>query len=379
MKVVLLGTSHPFRGGLASYNERLALEFQNQGHEVEIWTFTVQYPSFLFPGKTQFSEEPAPEGITIKRVVNSVNPFNWLATGRKLKKYQADVIIVKYWLPFMGPCFGTILRRAKKSGATIISIIDNIIPHEKRFGDNGFTKYFVKPIDGFVTMSENVDSDLNQFDKIKPRGSYPHPIFDNFGTPLDRENALKKLDLSTDYKYILFFGIIRDYKGLDWLLKAFKESNFHQLNLKLIVAGEAYTDEQKYRDLIKELELENHIIYHNAFVNDSDVKNYFCAADLIAQPYKNATQSGVTQIAYHFEKPMLVTNVGGLPEMVPNGKAGIVCETNTASITNGINEFFTSNVNYEAGIKNEKQKYLWSGLTTTIFNLLDTIKHGNKK
>jgi glycosyltransferase involved in cell wall biosynthesis len=379
MKVVLLGTSHPFRGGLASYNERLALEFQNQGHEVEIWTFTVQYPSFLFPGKTQFSEEPAPEGITIKRIVNSVNPFNWLATGRKLKKHKADLIIVKYWLPFMGPCFGAILRRAKKSGATIISIIDNIIPHEKRFGDNGFTKYFVKPIDGFVTMSENVDSDLNQFDTSKPRGSYPHPIFDNFGTQLDRETALKKLELSTECRYLLFFGIIRDYKGLDWLLKAFKESNFIQLNLKLIVAGEAYTDEQKYRDLIKELDLTDHIIYHNAFVNDSDVKNYFCASDLIAQPYKNATQSGVTQIAYHFEKPMLVTNVGGLPEMVPNGKAGIVCETNTESITAGINQFFESDVNYEAGIKNEKQKYLWSGLTTTIFNLLDTIKHGDKK
>lgn len=373
MKIVLLGTSHPFRGGLASYNERLALQFQEEGHDVEIWTFTTQYPKILFPGKTQYSEEPAPKDIEIHRKLNSVNPFNWIKVGRQLRKLNPDLIIVKYWLPFMGPAFGKVLRKAKKCGATVISIIDNIIPHEKRFGDGPFTRYFVKPIDGFVTMSENVDQDLNQFDTSKPRGSYPHPIFDNFGEHLAKDVAVDKLGLSKDFKYVLFFGIIRDYKGLDWLLKAFKQSKYKELGLKLIVAGEAYTDEEKYRSLIKELDLENDVIYHNSFVNDSDVKNYFCAADLVAQPYKNATQSGVTQIAFHFEIPMLVTNVGGLPEMVPHGKAGIVCDTNVESIAKGLNEFFTADVNYDEGIKKEKQKYLWSGLSSTIFKLYERI------
>lgn len=373
MKIVLLGTSHPFRGGLASYNERLALQFQEEGHDVEIWTFTTQYPKVLFPGKTQYSEEPAPKNLEIHRKLNSVNPFNWLKVGAQLRKLNPDLIVVKYWLPFMGPAFGTVLRKAKKCGASVISIIDNIIPHEKRIGDHLFTKFFVKPVDGFVTMSENVDKDLNQFDTQKPRASYPHPIFDNFGAHLSKDEALSKLKLDKRYKYILFFGIIRDYKGLDWLLKAFKQSKYKELGLRLIVAGEAYTDEEKYRNLIKELELSNDVIYHNSFVNDSDVKNYFCAADLVAQPYKNATQSGVTQIAFHFEIPMLVTNVGGLPEMVPHGKAGIVCETQIESIAEGINEFFTANVNYDDGIKKEKQKYLWSGLSSTIFNLYERI------
>jgi len=300
-KVVLVGTAHPFRGGLASYNERLIKEFKDLGDDASIETFTLQYPNFLFPGKTQYSDSPKPEGIEINETVSSVNPFNWIKIGRKIKKQKPDYLIFKFWLPFMGPCFGTIARIAKKNKHTkVISIIDNIIPHEKRIGDKVLSNYFVKPIDGFVAMSQSVLDDLNTFDSNKPKLYNPHPLFDNFGELISREAALKELNLSPENRYILFFGFVRDYKGLDLLLDAYADSRFIEMNVKLIVAGEYYNNEEQYTEQIKRLKLENEVILRNDFIPNEEVKNYFRVADIIAQPYKNATQSGVTQIGYHF-------------------------------------------------------------------------------
>ena len=372
LNIIILGTAHPFRGGLASYNERLATEFQEQGHHVKIITFTTQYPDFLFPGKTQFSDETAPKNLNIERQVSSVNPLSWLKTGRRIKQEKPDILIFKFWLPFMGPCFGTIARIVKKNGHTkIITILDNVIPHEKRIGDRTFTKYFLKPIDAFIAMTQKVQDDLRLFTKDKPCLLNPHPLFDNFGKKHSKQEALEYLGYDQSYNYVLFFGVIRDYKGLDLLLEAYKQFDFKKYNTKLLVAGEYYSNEEKYIELIDKLELKDEVIIVNQFIKDSEVGYYFSAADIVAQPYKNATQSGVTQIAYHFESPLLVTNVGGLPEMVPHQKVGYVVETNEKAIAEALTDFYENNkmTNFKVNIKVEKEKYTWDKMTDKAITL----------
>jgi glycosyltransferase involved in cell wall biosynthesis len=372
LKIIILGTAYPYRGGLSAFNERLAKEYVKQGHDVEIYTFTLQYPNFLFPGKTQYSEEPAPKELNIYRKLNSVNPLNWLKMGREIRKKQPDLVIVKYWLPFMAPCFGTILRQVRKNRETrIISILDNIIPHEKRIGDKVLTQYFVKTIDGFVAMSKSVLNDVNIFDQRKPKAFSPHPLYDNFGEKISRQEAIEKLNLDENQRYMLFFGFIRDYKGLDLLLKAYADSRFRKINVKLIVAGEFYNNSEKYFSLEEELGLKNEVIWRNDFIPDSEVKYYFSAADMIAQPYKSATQSGVTQIAYHFEKPMLVTSVGGLAEIVPHGKVGYAVNPDEKEIADALVDFYENERfnEFTANIILEKEKYSWSKMIDTINNL----------
>jgi glycosyltransferase involved in cell wall biosynthesis len=376
LKVVIIGPAYPLRGGLASYNQRLALEYSRSGNEVWIETFSLQYPNFLFPGTTQYSNEEAPKDISIAISINSINPFNWLKVGLKLKKIKPDILIIRYWLPFMAPCLGTIARITKSNHHTkVISITDNIIPHEKRIGDTFFSKYFVRSVDAFLTMSKVVLNDLEKFDKKKPKLFCFHPLYDNFGPIITKEQALQKLGLKPDCSYLLFFGFIRDYKGLDLLLEAFKDERLQRMNLKLIIAGEYYSDSQKYLDLIKNNGLEEKIIQKTDFIPDSEVVNYFCAADMIVQPYKSATQSGVTQICYHFEKPMLVTNVGGLAEIVLDKKVGYVVEPNAISIANALVDFYQNQREMEFS-KNtilEKRKYSWSNLVATIQQLVEKL------
>jgi D-inositol-3-phosphate glycosyltransferase len=375
-KIIIVGTSHPFRGGLASYNERLALQLQNEGHEVEIYTFTLQYPNFLFPGKSQYSEEPAPTDIKITQCVSSINPFNWIKIGRKIRKEKPAILIFKYWLPFMGPCFGKIGRIAKRNGQTkIVTILDNVIPHESRFGDKMFTKYFLKPIDAFISMSRSVEEDLALFDTKKPRDFNPHPLFDNFGALIEKSKAKELLQLDPSFNYILFFGIIRDYKGLDLLLEAFKKMNFKEQKIKLLVAGEYYSNEEKYQEQINTLGISDDVIVVNQFIKDSEVGRYFCAADIIAQPYKSATQSGVTQIAYHFEIPILVTDVGGLAEMVPHKKVGYVTSQSTDDIASALTEYYRENreTEFKSNLLLEKEKYSWNKMTAKIMKLYASI------
>ena len=369
MKIVVLGTAWPYRGGIALFNERLAREFQKENDEVITYTFTLQYPSFLFPGKTQYSEEPAPQDMNIVRKVSSVNPFNWIKVGRELKKMAPDLIVIGFWLPFMAPCLGTIARIARKNGKTkVVSVVHNIVPHEHRIGDKMFATYFCNSVDGFVAMSDSVLNDLTLFDSVKPRVFCRHPLYDNFGKQVDREDALSELGLDTNNRYMLFFGLIRDYKGLDIMLKAYADSRLRKMGVKLIVAGEFYNNAEKYFELEKELGLEGEVIWHREFVPDSKVRYYFGAADIIVQPYKSATQSGVTQIAYHFEKPMIVTNVGGLAEIVPNGKAGYVVEPDEKEIADAIVDFFGNNRQdeFKEGLLFEKRKYAWSNMTKSV-------------
>ena len=376
-KVIIIGPAHPLRGGLASFDERLARQFQQQCFDTTIYTFSLQYPGFLFPGTTQYSSEPTPTDINIKVSINSVNPLNWLKVGFELKKLKPAIIVIRYWLPFMGPCLGTILRCAKSNGITkIVCIADNVIPHEKRPGDKLFTQYCFKPIDAFVTMSEKVLLDLKLFTQ-KPSKQIVHPLYDNFGEALPKQEARNHLGIDEQENIILFFGFIRKYKGLDILLNAMKIIKEHRISgsfkgCKLLVAGEFYEDKKQYEDLINELGIADQLILRTDFISDSEVRYYLSAADFVIQPYRQATQSGVTPLAYHFEKPMLVTNVGGLPSLVPDGKVGLVAEPNANAIAAKIEElYFIGEDHFLPYLRTEKLKYSWKVLTNTILKLTD--------
>jgi glycosyltransferase involved in cell wall biosynthesis len=275
MKIVIVGPAHPLRGGLATFDERLARAFISEGHSCEIWSFSLQYPSFLFPGTTQYTTEPAPEGLTIRTVINSINPLNWIKVGNALRKAKPDIVLVRYWLPFMGPALGTILRRARKNNHTrIVALTDNVIPHEKRTGDKAFTKYFLRSCHAFITMSEKVLLDLRTFEPHKPAMQVLHPLYDNFGAPVSKEEARKKLDLDVNARIILFFGFIRAYKGLDLLLEAMADERIRQQNIRLMIAGEFYEDEKPYLEIVQQKKIRDLLIIRTQFIPDSEVRYY---------------------------------------------------------------------------------------------------------
>jgi glycosyltransferase involved in cell wall biosynthesis len=361
MKIGIIGPAWPLRGGLADFDERFARELQSLGHEVVIYSYSLQYPSFLFPGKTQYTNAPAPAGLTIHTIINSVNPLNWLAVGNRIKKARPDLLIVRYWLPFMGPALGTILRRAKRNGHTrVLTLADNILPHEKRPGDAAFTSYFIKPVDAFATMSDGV---MEQLARLTPKPAIraQHPLYDNYGESIPRATALHKLGLPEDKKYLLFFGFIRKYKGLDLLLGAMADDRLRQEEIHLIIAGEYYGDREFYESIIAKNNLQDRVHLFTDFIPNEEVPVYFSAADIVILPYRSATNSGITQVAYYFEKPMIATNVGGLPDAVPHGEAGLVCAPEPAAIAAAITRFFEPGALPDAAtaLKAEKEKYSW--------------------
>ena len=372
MKVIIVGPAFPLRGGIANFNESLCREFVKAGHDTQIYSFSLQYPSLLFPGTTQYETGKPPSDISIKTIINSINPFNWINSALKIKKQKPDLVIVRFWIPFMGPCLGTIMRIIKfNTKIKVIAITDNVIPHEKRFGDSFFTRYFVKSCQGFVAMSKAVLNDLNNFTNNQHKAFIPHPIYDTFGEKVSKHDALQKLKLDPKKHYILFFGFIRQYKGLDLLLKAMADEHIKKLNITLIVAGEFYESPEPYLQLIQKHQLEQHLILNTHYIHSDLVKYYFCAADLIVQPYHTATQSGVTQIAYHFERPMLVTNVGGLAEMVPHQLCGYVADRDPQQIANYIKDFYLESRETEM-VKNtiqEKKNFSWKAMVDGILDL----------
>ena len=382
MKVIIIGPAWPLRGGLASFDQRLCKAFLEGGHSCSIYSFSLQYPRFLFPGTTQYSSDPPPEDIKIYAAINSVNPVNWFLTGRKLKRQAPDLIVVRYWLPFMGPALGTILRRIRKNGKSrIIAITDNVLPHEKRPGDRLFTKYFLRSCDAFVTMSDAVMDDLRKFESTKPARRVIHPLYDNFGEIISRNAARQylneklQLNIGEGEKIILFFGFIRKYKGLDILLRAMAEPVMKISGIRLLIAGEFYEDSNSYLKLIEELKIGNQLILKTDFIPDGEVKYYLCAADAVIQPYRHATQSGVTPLAYHFEKPMIVTDVGSFAEHVLHEQTGLVTRMEPSSIAAAIIRF------YELGeeffiphLRSEKKKYSWKNLVNTILGLSHDIQ-----
>jgi glycosyltransferase involved in cell wall biosynthesis len=382
MRVIIIGPAWPLRGGLASFDQRLCRSFKEEGHSCSIYSFSLQYPAFLFPGTTQYSSDPAPDNIEIHSVINSINPFNWQAIGKRLKKEAPDLMVVRYWLPFMGPALGRILRIARKNSKTkIIAITDNVLPHERRPGDRLFTKYFLKSCDAFITMSDAVMDDLRKFEKTKPAKRVIHPLYDNFGDIISKTiarnllNEKLKLGIGEKEKIILFFGFIRKYKGLDILLRAMAEPAIKGSGIRLLVAGEFYEDSSPYKKLIEELKIRDQLILKTDFIPDGEVRYYLCAADAVIQPYRHATQSGVTPLAYHFEKPMIVSNVGSFSEQVLHQKTGLVTEPAPRALSEAILQF------YELGeeffiphLRTEKIKYSWKNLVNTLLELSHDIQ-----
>lgn len=374
-KVILLGPAHPFRGGLASFNERLAQAFLDAGHSVQVVTFTTQYPNFLFPGKTQFTDAPPPQQFPILRRLSSIQPLSWWHTGRWLAHQQADILIPAFWLPFMGPSLGTASLLAHRNGKTRnIALVHNMIPHEHRPGDRLLSAYFVRQMDGFVSLSQSVLDDVRRFTATKPVAWYPHPVYDQYGPRIEKQSACHQLGLDPTYRYVLFFGFIRQYKGLDLLLEAFRQSPLMDIpDVRLLIAGEFYEEESSYQSLLQSPDLQGRVVAHTHYISDESVAAYFSVADLVAQPYRSATQSGVAQIAYHFEVPMVVTNVGGLPEIVTHRKAGWVVEPTAADISVGIASAMDPDTlaTLQSGVIEEKQRFSWEGLVDTFLSVAE--------
>lgn len=373
-KIFIIGPAFPLRGGPAQFNENLCAELIKAGHNAQIISYSLQYPNFLFPGSSQYETNgKAPAGIKIHTLINTVNPFNWIKVARFIRKEKPDFILFRYWLPFFGPCLGTIAKLVRKK-TKVLALTDNIIPHEKRVGDKPFTKYFVNNCDGFIAMSKTVLNDISKFSNNQNKAYSPHPMYETYGKPVSKLEARKKLGLAEHDKIVLFFGLIRHYKGLDILMEAMAHPSINQQNIKLLIAGEFYEDKQPYLDIIEKNDLKDTVILHDTFISNDDVRYYFCASDLVAQTYRNATNSGVTMVGYYYEKPMLVTNVGGLAEIVPNEKCGYVVPLDPKIISEKIYDYFKNNRETEmAGhVAIEKKKYEWQEFINILLNLYNT-------
>ena len=378
MRFVLLGPAHPYRGGIAMTTERLAAALVAAGHWVEVVTFTLQYPGLLFPGEAQTDERPAPTAYRVTRRLNSVNPLSYIATGRYIRSLRPDVIVTRYWLPFLGPALGATLRVARRGApARVVAIADNVVPHEARPGDRAFTRYFAGAIDDFLVMSRSVERDLAAFTTARQRVAYhPHPVYDNYGPPADPREARARLGLAADAHYALFFGFIRDYKGLDILLEAVADERFAKplpdgRRVRLVVAGEYYGNRDAYERQIERLGIADRLVLHTRYIPHARVRDYFAAADLVVQPYKTATQSGISQMAYHFGVPMVVTAVGGLPEIVPDGVAGFVVAPEPRAVAHAIYRYFTEadQEAFRQNVRRSAREYTWGAFAEEVARL----------
>ena len=366
LHIAIVGPAHPYRGGLASIMETMAREYQRRGYRVDIITFTLQYPALLFPGKSQTVTTPPPTDLSIERKVSTINPMTWWRVGRQLCKLRPDIVLMKYWTPFMAPCFGSIARLARRNGHTrVICQIDNVEPHEHHITDKMFNRYFLRSVDGFIYMSEQVHGELKAYTQA-PALFSPHPMFEHFGERKERTEACNALGIDPNTRYALFFGLIRDYKGLDTLIEAW--AKFRRKGHKLLIAGEFYASRDKYTSLIERLGLQDDIILHDHFIPDSEVANYFSAADCVVLPYKTATQSGVTQIAYNFRTPIIVTNVGGLKEIVPDGVVGYVVDSSVEGVLNGLERIYEEGRldEFTHNMEQERKRFSWASMCDKI-------------
>lgn len=371
-KIIILGPAYPFRGGIANFTDSLYQELI-KNNSVKIISFKRLYPSILFPGKSQFEYKDNKDDNT-NRIIDSINPFNWLKVGKLIKKEFPDFIIIMYWLPFFGFCYGVISRYVIKNKHTkTIAICHNIIPHESHFGDRFQTKYLFKQINYFILLSNAVVDDLLSFLFEAKYTILPHPLYSKFGLLVDKNEAKLLLKI-IDEKVILFFGFIRDYKGLDILLEAISLLK-DKLDVKLLVVGEFYSHKEKYKSLINRLNISEKLLMFTDFIPTSEVKYYFSAADCIIIPYRNATQSGIVQIAMNFRKPVIASNVGGLGEVIKNGETGyIVDKENPAMLAEAILKFYEQEKEsiFVSNIEKEVEKYSWAKFTDGIFDLIKT-------
>lgn len=366
MKIAILSPFHPFRGGIAQFNARLYTELAKK-NEVKAFSFTTLYPGFLFPGKSQFVSEQDPAiAIENERLLNSINPFSYIRTAKQINKYQPDILFIPYWISFLAPAFGSIVRLIKKD-IKVIVLVHNAIPHEKRFFDSAFAKFFFRKCDSFITLSELVKRDLLQLIPDANILINPHPVYDHYKERINKSEACRELNIKPDKKNLLFFGLIREYKGLDILIKAM---SFLDESYQLIIAGESYDDFNKYQSLIDQSPLKENITVKNQYIPDDMVTLLFSASDALILPYRSATQSGVLLLAYQMETPVITTNVGTLGDTISTAKTGIVVnEADPESIANGIKSYFISESaqsDYLNHIKEEKKRLSWKSFTDSL-------------
>ncbi|PWJ34223.1 glycosyltransferase [Sediminitomix flava] len=370
MKIACLSTFYPFRGGIAQFNANMYRVLEQQGHELKAFTFSRQYPDFLFPGQTQYvTEADVADPIESIPCLDTINPISYLTTAKKIKEWQPDILLMKYWMSFFGPSQGTV---AKLMGPNtkVITVLDNVIPHEKRFIDTPFTSYFMKQNDGFVVMSKQVEKDMLHFQPNAIYNYHPHPLYDHFPAPIDREKACQELGLDPNKKTILFFGFIRNYKGLDLMIDAFNQLDD---SYELVIAGESYGDFSAYQSQIDNSPLKANIKTHVRYIDDHEVPIFFSAANVCLLPYKSATQSGISTIALHYELPMIATDVGGLGEYILDGETGFMVEKPEVNlIAEKIKQYFTEDreQDFRENHKKFKENFSWTSLAKSIEDLV---------
>lgn len=373
MNVAVVGTFPPFRGGISQFNYALVRTL-SAGHSVEAFNFTTQYPRLFFPGKTQMETSSSAQSFDSERVLSTVNPFTWVQTANRILLQGPDLVVFKYWMPFFAPSFGQVVRRVKRKMDTkVLVICDNIVPHEQRPLDLKLTRYFFDKVDRFVVMSKVVEHDLLA---LYPHAVYrysPHPVYDIFGAPLSKERARKSLGLEKE-KIILYFGLIRQYKGLDILIRAARILKKSLHDFRILAVGECYDNLADYERLIVNLDVADVVDLRPRFIPDDEVRLYFSAADVIALPYRAATQSGIVPIAYHFNRPVVVSNVGGLPEIVSDNEVGFVVPPNPESIAAAIERFYSEGREgaFSKNIETFKEKFSWSRFVQTVEDLATT-------
>ncbi|MEX0747996.1 MAG: glycosyltransferase [Rhodothermales bacterium] len=367
LRIVLVGPASPFRGGIAQFTDGMAEGLARRGHGVEIVTFSRQYPEIFFPGISQM--EPGAQPGRALALVDSLNPISWLTTARRIAAMKPHVVIFQYWLPFFAPPFGTIAGRLRKHDVKILSILHNVLPHERNPGDRVLAKYFLKRCDRLVALSNSVARDLRSLGIDRPLRTTPHPVYAHFGDPIPKEIARRQLGMPEEGEILLFFGFVRRYKGLHILLQAMSEVIRHRPGVRLVVAGEFYEDEDTYREAIRSLGLSDHVVLYPEYIEARRVGELFSAADIVVQPYEAATQSGVVQTAYHFEKPVIVTNVGGLAEVVIHEESGLVVPPkDPGALAAAIIRFFEGSLaeHLSEGARREKARHSWDHFVDVV-------------
>ena len=378
MRITYLSTFFPLRGGIAHFNERFAAELLGRGHAVRAITFSRQYPKLLFPGKTQEETGGAAGAAPIAAEVrvDSIGPWTWWRTGRSIRRDAPDVLLFKYWISFFAPCFWAIALLARGNRRTrAVYVVDNFIPHENRPGERLLRWLAFRGVDGCLVMSEAVEKDIRAAHPRLPIERSPHPVYDNFGAARDPSEARRQLKLPEDAVVALFFGYIRPYKGLDLLIEAFPSRAELHPRLHLVIAGECYEDEQRYRDLVKASPAAGRIHYFGDYIPNDAVATYFSAADVLVLPYRTATQSGIVQIAYHFERPCIVSDVGGLGEVVVDGATGyVVPATGGEALVEGMRRYLNGPKDMRQAIRQERRKYAWDAFAEALERLAARIR-----
>ena len=371
MRIVLAGTAYPLRGGIAHYIALLYKKLQEKGHDVRVLSFKKQYPSFLFPGKTQKDEGAELIPMETAPLLNSMQPISWLRAFFWIKRVKPDLILFKYWMPFFAPCYAFLAFLTRKLlHVPVLYLCDNIIPHERKIGDHILSRLGLRFVDFFIVQSKSVRDDLLFFRPDAVYKEVPHPVYELFPQIVPKNEAKKKLNISSR-RVLLYFGYIRAYKGLPFLIEAMAELVKH-LQVTLLVCGEFYEGRDYAFHMIDRLGLKECVTIYDRFIPNEDVALYFCAADLVVLPYVSATQSGIVQVAYHYNKPVVITNVGGLPEVVPNGRTGyVVPPEDPSALAEAVLRFYREKreEQFSANIRTEKRKYSWDRMVEAIEEL----------